>query len=429
MAGEFKSRPLGDLCSFINRGSAPAYTEHDGALVINQRCIRHHRVDYSSARRTDQNKKPVSVERWLQPNDIVVNSTGVGTLGRVAQVRELPDRATADSHVTIVRPDPREVDPAFLGYCLCYREAEIENLAEGSTGQTELSRSNLAALEISLPDTRIQKAIGVIGRSLDDKIDLNRQVAATLEDMARALFKSWFVDFDPVYAKAEGRDPGFPADVAALFPDSLDDEGLPMGWTSGTPESFVEINPTTRINRAAEAPYIDMAALPTQGPRITSVISRPVGSGSRFKNGDTLLARITPCLENGKTAFVDCLADDEVAWGSTEFIVMRPRESVPAPLPYLIARDAAFRAHVIASMSGTSGRQRAPAEAVGRWSMAIPTDAVVSAWGEAVLPMFERIKANSLEAENLTGLRDMLLPKLLSGELRVAEAETVIAAA
>lgn len=429
MAGELNGRPLGDLCSFINRGSAPAYTEHNGALVINQRCIRSHRVDFSSARRTDQNKKPVSVERWLQPNDIVVNSTGVGTLGRIAQVRALPDRATVDSHVTIVRPDPQEVYPAFLGYCLCYREAEIENLAEGSTGQTELSRSNLAALKISLPNRRVQQAIGAIGRSLDDKIDLNRQMAATLEHMARALFKSWFVDFDPVHAKAEGRDVGLPADIAGLFPDGFNDEGLPTGWTLGTPKSFVEINPTTRINRAAEASYIDMAALPTQGPRITSVISRHVGSGSKFKNGDTLLARITPCLENGKTALVDCLADDEVAWGSTEFIVMRPKEGVPPPLPYLLARDAAFRAHVIASMSGTSGRQRAPAEAVGRWSMAVPTDAVISAWGEAVLPMFDRIKANSLEAQKLTDLRDMLLPKLLSGELQLPHAEAATAAA
>lgn len=429
MAGEVNSRPLGELCSFINRGSSPAYADKGGVLVINQRCIRNHRVDRSFARRTDEQRKPISIDRWLQRNDIVVNSTGVGTLGRVAQVQALPERATVDSHVTIVRPDPMKVDAAFLGYSLRYREAEIENLAEGSTGQTELSRRNLAALEVSLPDIRIQQAIGEIGRALDEKIDLNRQMAATLEDMARALFQSWFVDFDPVHAKDEARDTGLPADIAALFPNSFDYEGLPTGWTSASPERFVEINPTTRINRAAEAPYIDMAALPTQGPRITSVVFRPVGSGSKFKNGDTLLARITPCLENGKTALVDCLADDEVAWGSTEFIVMRPKESVPAPLPYLIARDASFRAHVIASMSGTSGRQRAPAEAVGRWNMAVPTDAVISAWGEAVLPMFDRIQASSLEAENLTDLRDTLLPKLLSGELQLPDAETVIVAA
>lgn len=310
-------------------------------------------------------------------------------------------------------------------------EAELPALLKAATGSTfpNVSRDQLSELPVRLgPGVSLPAVSSFLG-AIRKKIDLNRQMAATLEEMARALFKSWFVDFNPVHAKAEGRDPGLPADIAALFPDSFDDEGLPMGWTSGTPESFVEINPTTRINRAAEASYIDMAALPTRGPGITSIVSRPVGSGSKFKNGDTLLARITPCLENGKTALVDRLADEEVAWGSTEFIVMRPRERVPAPLPYLIARDAAFRAHVIASMSGTSGRQRAPAEAVGRWSIAVPTDAVISAWGNAVLPMFDRIKATSLEAEKLTELRDTLLPKLLAGELRLPDAEVVIAAA
>lgn len=310
-------------------------------------------------------------------------------------------------------------------------EAELPALLKAATGSTfpNVSRDQLSELPLRLGPEVSLRAVSSILSAIREKIDLNRQMAATLEDMARALFQSWFVDFDPVHAKSEGRDTGLPGDIAALFPNDFNDEGLPKGWTSGSPESYVEINPTTRINRAVEARYIDMAALPTQGPRVTSVVSRPVGSGSKFKNGDTLLARITPCLENGKTAFVDCLTDDEVAWGSTEFIVMRPKESVPAPLPYLIARDAAFRAHVIASMSGTSGRQRAPAEAVGRWSIAVPTNAVISVWGDAVLPMFDRIKANSLEAEHLTELRDALLPKLLSGELQLPEAEAVIAAA
>lgn len=338
--------------------------------------------------------------------------------------------AWLNQHIFRVLPD-RAIDPRFFRFLMLYLQPNFQEIARNkqTTGLGHVTKGDLGMMMVQLPLRPEQERIADALQAIQDKIDLNRQMAATLEDMARALFKSWFVDFNPVHAKAEGDDPGLPADIAALFPDSLDDEGLPLGWTSGTAESFAEINPTTRIDRAAESPYIDMAALPTQGPRITTVISRPVGSGSRFKNGDTLLARITPCLENGKTAFVDCLADDEVAWGSTEFIVMRPKEGVPAPLPYLIARDAAFRAHVIASMSGTSGRQRAPAEAVGRWSMTVPTDGVISAWGNAVLPMFDRIKANSLEADKLTELRDTLLPKLLSGELQLPDAEVVIAAA
>ncbi len=366
-----------------------------------------------------------------KPGDAVI--TTKGTIGRMAFVR-------ADDPVFIYSPqlcfwrslDHSKVDPRWLYYAL--HAQEMRHQMSWSAAQTDMApyislSDQRTVFEITLPLIGDQVAIAGVLASLDNKIDLNRQMAATLEEMARALFKSWFVDFDPVHAKAEGRDTGLPANITALFPDNFDDKGLPKGWTWGTPENLVEVNPTTRIDRAKEAPYIDMAALPTQGHRIKSAVSRPVGSGARFKNGDTLLARITPCLENGKTAFVDCLDDDAIAWGSTEFIVMRPLDGTPEPLAYLIARDASFRSHIIASMSGTSGRQRAPAEAIGRWNMAIPTEAVISAWGDAVIPMFDGIKAKSVEAERLTDLRDTLLPMLLSGDLRVANAETAIAAA
>lgn len=304
---------------------------------------------------------------------------------------------------------------------------DVNNIDDGSPIPST-TREAFGFTPIKFPPLDEQAKIADLLTGFDAKIDLNRQMAATLEEMARALFKSWFIDFDPVQAKAEGRDTGLPADIAVLFPNRFDDGGLPNGWTWGTPENLIEVNPTTRIDRTNEAPYVDMASLPTQGHRIKSAVSRIVSSGSRFKNGDTLFARITPCLENGKTALVDCLDENTVAWGSTEFIVMRPKQSTPQPLAYLIARDASFRSHMIASMSGTSGRQRAPAEAVGRWNMAIPTDEVISAWGKAVTAMFDGIRSYSVEAERLTELRDTLLPKLLSGELRVADTETVIVA-
>lgn len=342
------------------------------------------------------------------------------------------DRGDAwlNQHIFRVLPD-KNVDARFFHFLMLYLQPNFQEIARNkqTTGLGHVTKGDLGMMMVQWPARPEQERIADALQAIQDKLDLNRQMAATLEEMARALFVSWFVDFDPVYAKAESLDTGLPADVAALFPDSFDDSGLPDGWTWGTPESLVEINPTTRIDRANEAPYVDMAALPTQGHRIKSSVSRLVSSGTRFKNGDTLLARITPCLENGKTALVDCLDDNAVAWGSTEFIVMRPKQNTPEPLGYLIARDASFRSHMIASMSGTSGRQRAPAEAVSRWSMAIPTDAVISAWGKAVTPMFDGIKASSLETEHLTELRDILLPQLISGELRLEDTETATVAA
>ena len=114
MVGDWKAESLAKLCTFLNRGAAPAYVESDGMVVLSQKCVRDGRVLFAEARRTDSDAKPVSADRLVRQYDVLVNSTGVGTLGRVAQVSELPEPATVDSHVTIVRADPTEVFPRYL---------------------------------------------------------------------------------------------------------------------------------------------------------------------------------------------------------------------------------------------------------------------------------------------------------------------------
>lgn len=297
------------------------------------------------------------------------------------------------------------------------------------TSIPHISGPQIKTFQILLPDLPTQKAIAATLGALEAKIELAKAMITTLEETARALFQSWFIDFHPVHAKAEGRDPALPADIAALFPDSFGQDGLPEGWTNGTPIDIADVNPTTSIERDRPVSYIDMAALPQSGSRISTQASRQAGSGARFRNGDTLVARITPCLENGKTALVDCLRDGEVAWGSTEFIVLRPKDGVPSALPYLTARHESFREHMIASMSGTSGRQRVPAEAVARWSFAIASPEILARFGRAVDPMFKKITELGEQSELLSELRDTLLPELISGRLRVAEADEQVAAA
>jgi type I restriction enzyme S subunit len=164
----------------------------------------------------------------------------------------------------------------------------------------------------------------------------------------------------------EGRAPYLAPEIWAFFPDRLDDEGKPEGWRSGTLGELVEIGPSEPLRKGEVTPYLDMAALPIHGSTSDLPILREYSLGTRFRNGDTLLARITPCLENGKTAFVQNLPDNMVGWGSTEFIVMRCNMPVPKAVSYLLAREPAFRRHAIQSMTGTSGRQRASAEASRR---------------------------------------------------------------
>lgn len=311
---------------------------------------------------------------------------------------------------------------------------------EGSVRERIYFRK-LAQYELMLPDVEHQAAaIQVLG-AFDQKIELNRLTNEALEAMAQAIFRDWFVDFGPVRRKLAGeRDPvaimgGLASDpakatrLAALFPDALTDEGLPNGWRRGRAADLVEFNPTEPMKKGEHAPYSDMASLPTLGSIAEQPVLRLFGSGMRFRNGDALLARITPCLENGKAAFVDFLsADKPVGWGSTEFIVMRARPNVPKPLTYLLARDDAFRQHAIRTMTGTSGRQRAQLDTLEAWEMALGSPAVLDELGAFIVPVFDLISHTGAEGRALADTRDFLLPGLMSGKVRIADAEAEIAA-
>ena len=245
----------------------------------------------------------------------------------------------------------------------------------------------------------------------------------TLEAMARALFKSWFVDFDPVRAKVEGRDPGLPEPLADLFPDSFKDSGvgeIPMGWSAAPLPDVVEVNPTRALLKGVAAPYLDMANMPTRGHSPDDVVDRAFGSGVRFMNGDTLVARITPCLENGKTAFVDFLGAGQVGWGSTEYIVLRSKPPLPDEFAYCLARSTEFRDFAIQSMTGSSGRQRVPAESLSHFRVITSPRPIPESFGRLIRPLFVRSGAAIKESRALAVLRDTLLPLLISGRLQTS---------
>lgn len=169
-----------------------------------------------------------------------------------------------------------------------------------------------------------------------------------------------------------------------------------------------------------------MANVPTQGFGVAEVFAREFGSGTKFIAGDTLLARITPCLENGKSAFVDFLKDKQVGWGSTEFVVLRPRPPLPAFHAYLLCRHQSFREHALQSMSGTSGRQRIQNDVLGRFLLTVPPEPIAIAFDEIVTAIQRKATANNAQARTLSTLRDTLLPRLISGQLRLPEVETEV---
>lgn len=379
------------------------------------------------------NARKISIEdfeKWTQKTrsqafDVVLSRRC--NPGATAFVRPGMDFALGQNLV-LLRSKGTYVKPEFLRWLVQsqYWWNQIEKFLNVGAVFNSLRCADVPKFELPIPPLDEQETIATLLGALDDKIDLNRRMNETLEAMARAIFKDWFVDFGPTRAKAEGRDPYLAPEIWELFPDALDDEDKPVGWGSGVLQDIVELNPKETLPKGTLAPYLEMAALPTSGSMPQAPVERALTSGTRFRNGDTLLARITPCLENGKTAFIQVLPSGAIGWGSTEFIVLRPIQPVPKSYAYILAREPSFRTHAIQSMTGTSGRQRARNEALAEYPVVIPDSTIWQAFSSIVEPLFERIRVNGEESHILTQTRDLLLPKLMSGEIRLKEAEKVV---
>ena len=345
----------------------------------------------------------------------------VGRKGTVGSVHYSPEPCWPIDTAFFISGGDAEL-MRFKYYALSALDLETMNTDSAVPG---LNRDAFHAREIRTPPLPEQRAIARVLGTLDDKIGLNRRMNETLEAMAQAVFKSWFVDFAPVRAKAEGRDTGLPGHIADLFPDRLVDSELgeiPEGWAAVPLPDLIEINPARSLRRNAVAPYLDMANMPTKGHAPDRIIDRPFGSGMRFINGDTLVARITPCLENGKTAYVDFLEQGQVGWGSTEYIVLHPKPPLPCEFAYCLARGSRFREFAIRNMTGTSGRQRVSAKVLARFVLPSPPDTICSVFSQLIRPLIARARKAVNEARTLAALRDALLPKLVSGKVRLGEA-------
>ena len=353
-------------------------------------------------------------------------------------------------NLVLLRSNGSVIYPPFLRWLVQGNEwwKQVNKFLNVGAVFNSLKCKDIPNFNLTIPSLNEQKRITDILSSLDNKIELNNKVNQTLESITQAIFKSWFIDFDPVRAKIaaklEGKNPEraamcaisgkseteleqMPEDdfaelqaTAALFPDELVESELgevPKGWEVGKLQEVIDLNPRRTLKKDSLAPYLDMKNVRTQGHLVDEVILRNMTSGTKFINGDTLLARITPCLENGKTAYVDFLLDNEVGWGSTEFIVLRPKEHLPTALGYFIARQENFRTLAIQSMTGTSGRQRANADTLANQSWLIyPADLMI-VFDKYAGKYLTHIKNNGLQNGILKNIRDALLPKLLSGEL------------
>ena len=375
-----------------------------------------------------KDKFPTRARRKVQAGDIVY-STVRPNQKHFGIMKKIPENFLASTGFAVIKGKPETACTNFIYWFLAQDHIveRLHTVAEHSTSAyPSIKPADIERLTLALPSLSEQRAIaGVLG-ALDDKIELNRRMNETLEAMAQAVFEDWFVRFGPTRARMEGRDPYLPPKLWSLFPDSLmetDSREIPHGWKVVALPEIVEINPRRILKDGEIAPCLDMANTPVRGHAPDKVAARPAGSGARFTNGDTLIARITPCLENGKTSYIDFLPRDGVGWGSTEHIVMRSKPPFPDEFAYCLARSADFRDFAIQGMTGTSGRQRVPVAALSQFLLPMPPTSVVEAFGKFVRSLFARAGAVVGESRRLAAARDALSPRLISGTLRLSDSE------
>lgn len=309
-------------------------------------------------------------------------------------------------------PDYQKADLDFTFYTLKHFQSRLKRLAIGSV-QDNINVGTFLNIKFNFPSVAQQKSIADVLSCLDAKIENLRRQNETLEAIAQTLFKHWFIDFE--FPNADGKP--YKSSGGAMVRSELGD--IPEGWRVGKLEELITVNPKESIKNGEIVKYVDMKALSTSSMEITDYVTREFTSGSKFRNKDTLLARITPCLENGKTAFVSILDNEEVAFGSTEFIVLRAKENCCPEYVYPLTRSPYFRDFAVKNMTGSSGRQRIPNDVIANYQLSIPDIKTIKSYQKLCRPLFFKTSSNQKQIQILTKTRDALLPKLMSGQIRI----------
>ncbi len=342
-----------------------------------------------------------------RPGDITFTSKG--TFGRFAFVRQDTPPFVYSPQLCYWRVKREGViERRFLYYWM--QGADCMNQLNEVKGLTDMadyvSLTNQRRMWLSAPPLPLQHRIGDILSAYDDLIENNQRRIKILEEMARSLYREWFIHF---------RFPG--PDKVKMVPSSLG--SIPQGWEVKRVPECVDLNPRVIVPRDGKKPFVPMDCLSNDSMLISDIESRDGNSGAKFQKGDTLFARITPCLENGKTGFVQFLSDEQaVACGSTEFIVLRSRTLTPE-FVYLLARSDEFRNVAIKSMTGATGRQRVQEQCFNNFQIAQPPSALLERFSAIVTSSFRLVHKLHLQNQILRRTRDLLLPRLLSGQTSV----------
>ena len=387
MKYEWKIKTVGELTSYISKGIPPKYTDkktNSTIVVLNQKCNRDYKISYEQSRLHDTTKKAVPTDKVLQYGDVLINSTGTGTAGRIAQFFNNDISTTVDGHMIIMRAS-KEIDYLYYGYALKSYQKKIESFAEGSTGQTEINKQRLQEeLLIKYPQNiDLQRSIALILKNIDDKIELNNRINENLESQAQAIFKSWFVDFEPFGGV------------------------MPEDWKITT------LGEISEMSAGGDKPR-NATEIPTTENTVP-IYSNGISNEGLY--GFTDKAKV---VEESVTVS---------ARGTIGYVCLRQTPYVPivrlitiVPKASIVSAKYIYLQLKTINISGTgTTQQQLTVPNFKSTELLMPNIAVVNKFTSIVNPMFEKIKDNKIENQRLSALRDALLPKLMNGEIDVSK--------
>ena len=367
-------KTLGEVTAFIAKGIPPKYTEEENEntiRVLNQKCNRNFEISYNESRIHDCEKKKVPVDKMLRAGDVLINSTGTGTAGRVAQMVEVTVPTTIDGHMILIRPS-EELDPIYYGYAVKSFQSQIEGLAEGSTGQTEINRRRLQdEVIIRYPrDKSVQKNIGSFLANIDEKIKTNKKINKNLADQSQAIYQQYF--------------------VAEANPD----------WPLGHLSDLIDIKYGKDHKKLADGTY------PVYGSGgIMRYVERPL-----YEKESVLIPR--------KGTLNNVIYVNQPFWSvDTMFYTEMKQDNVAKFVyHYVKSKD-------LASMNAGSAVPSMTTAILNALELPLPSIEALKHFEISVAPMYEMMQKNEEESHKLAKLRDALLPKLMSGELDVSKIE------
>ena len=423
-----KWRRVDEIITYYGKGVTPKYVEDSSIIVLNQKCIRNNKIDFSFAQFIDD-KKSYNEDKFLRIGDLLVNSTGQGTAGRVAMIDYIPEgyKIIVDSHILVLRTN-NFFESKCLNYSLFSIESMLQTFMDGSTGQGEFDKVRLFNIKVGYPiDNITQQKIAAVLSSLDDKIELNNKINIELEAMAKTLYDYWFVQFD--FPNKEGKP--YKSSGGKMVYNPILKREIPVGWEVKTIGDYCrstggfafksswwtnEGDPVIKIKDIQENYTIDLSDL-----SYVDLSDKKVDEKFIAKPGNILIAMTGATV--GKYAIVPYTNNDLYVNQRVGYFNLGNNPVLRLPFLINSLNQPYFREAIFTLASGAA-QPNISNEQINNISLIIPIKDLIDKYNQHISDFYKRILLNQTQNQELAQLRDWLLPMLMNGQVKVEDTYT-----